>query len=689
MMPTTRQLLQRSDALVFDDPCKEVSSRSRWSDLVWRLDTDDPGYGVDGIAVRWWPGRDDGEAPSPADLAIMEWMKRLAWLGLFYPGLTFVKKVTGLGAVAARCASLVRFMSERSLIDFAALTPEVVDDYLRWISEKLSWQADGPSGEWSVRRSAFHRLLPLVYIWRARRHLEAAGVPVPVTDPLRGAAALKLAKQICDWAVEALPAVPEEAFMRIVNAAADVVLVHSRDVFAAQEIWFAQTGGTGTKSTRAIGGRALAEFRCRTADASKTPWPRHLRESTSGEACSAPLGLRRMISALRSACVIILLATTGLRIREIVAIPGGRSLDAALPDCLSAQVSSDGLLEVFSVTSRLTKQQIVPLETDWLVGSRPTGIGPLPLAARALEMLERLMAPWRTMAHDIEAGSAMLVRLPNTGMPRAGRGVHRATTENVINSLYEFYRVFAGLDSLPDTSCDLAGTDLRLIKETRGRCISVRQYRKNYAQYLLRIDSGLLPAIRTQLHHMRIATTQLAYTGNDPRTLSGPDDEQRLRGSRAIAALLGMEPGTGGRLAELISSYRKGEQAQTDGGLDSAGTAMRVIDETGLRLIPGDHGWCGIAFAPHLSRCNARSGRANFLNLSPDPRYRNPSTCGGCSVFAFDASHRKFWVNRRNTNRDIWEKACGLGVEADYRVAENRMKQAQAFLELIDGGVKP
>lgn len=683
MMTTTSDLLYSADALKFDDPNKMVSTVSLFTDLTWRLNTNDPGYARGFTMVYWWPARADDESPTPQQLAIIDHMKRLAWVGLFHPALTFAKKVTALSPVAYGFASLLRFMTDLDLADFADLTPEVVEDFVQWTADDLRQREELRSGEAQVRGVAFQRLLPIVHIWKAREHLAAVGVPVPIEDPLQGLSALKVTRRICNVVNEPLPAIPDEVFLRIVNAATDVVLIHADDVLAAQNLWLKNTPGFGTIWSRMRAQEALAQFRCSTSGTSNTPWPRDLLDPlVNADGATPTYGLRRMITTLRDACVIVILATAGLRIREIVSINGGRTFDAGLPDCISSEVSSDGLLEMFNVTSRLTKGQILPLESFWLLGSRPNGIGQLPLAAHAVNILETLMAPWRVHSLDLEARGALMVNLPHAGLPQSGQEIRRITTNTLVNSLYDFYRTFSGLQHLPDVSADGTATDLRPIKTSLGRCILVRQYRKNYAQNLLRIDSGLLPAIQRQLHHMRMATTQLSYTGNDPRVLGSASSEQRMSSNRAIAGLLGMAEGNGagGRLAELISSY----EAARD--LNDEGLSVEELAEMGLMLIPADHGWCGIQFAPHLSRCNGISNTASFLNRDPDLRHRNPSTCGGCPVFAFDRTHRPFWLNRVNANQEIWEKACAIGLQEDYRVAEKWMKQAANIIAKMDEG---
>lgn len=682
-MADTSELLRRSDVLEFGSPDKPVSTLSRWSDLTWRLNTNDPGYVGGCIPVRWWPSREEEDLPTPSELAILDDMKRLVWLGLFHPALTFTKKATGIPIIAYGCASLLRFMTENSLVDFADLTPDVVDEFVTWTADDLRGREKLRSGKGKVGRIALHRILPLLYIWKAREYLRSVGVPVPMADPLRGSSAFEVTRQICKETIEPLPAIPNEAFLSIVNAAADIVLVHADDVLAAQNIWLENTGTFGTVWSRMRAKKALAAYKCKTTGKTTTPWPCDLLDPMINSDGIAPtLGLRRMITTLRDACVIIVLATAGLRIREIVAIAGGRVANTELADCISSGVSSDGLLELFSITSHLTKGQILPLETSWLLGSRPNGIGPLPLAAHAVNVLETLMAPWRIHSLDPEANGALIVNLPRKGLPRSGSKVHRIATTTLISSLHDFYRVFCGLDRLPDVSADGTATDLRQIKKTQGRCLSVLQYRKSYAQNIVRIDSGLMPAIQRQLQHMRISTTQLSYIGNDPRVLGSSNDEQRMSSFKAIAAFLGLTEGngTGGRLMELISSS---EQAMDQ---DAESLSVEDLDELGLALISVDHGLCGIQFAPNRSRCNGLSGNASFLNREPDLTRRTPSVCAGCDVFGFDRTHRPFWAKRLKVNREIWEQACARGLEDNYKVAEFRMKQAASIIAKIDKG---
>jgi hypothetical protein len=68
-MPTTLELLQRSDVLDFGED-KMVSSRSRMTDAVWRLDTAEPGYSASGISCCWGPGLTTSDGTSVADCIV-------------------------------------------------------------------------------------------------------------------------------------------------------------------------------------------------------------------------------------------------------------------------------------------------------------------------------------------------------------------------------------------------------------------------------------------------------------------------------------------------------------------------------------------------------------------------------------------------------------------------------------------
>lgn len=690
-MPTTQSLFAREDLFDVHDPERPVSSASRLGDLVWRLDSQDPAYPDAGITVGW---RAEAAAEGPIsenEARLTLDMQRLAWLCLVDPAVSEVCKPATLRPVAQGCRALVRFMIERGLRTFSDLTPDVAEDYARWVADELRRSAARREVEEISYGNALMLLTPLSLLWKARRHLSASNVPVPIENPLRTRTAYSVAKEIGDLAADTLPAIPEEIFRRIVNAACDVLLVHADDVLRAQQVWFEQTGGIGVGDDRHVAMQRLADLAMPSSGRSATWWPRSLCDPKIATRGSATGGLKHLIDALRDACAIIVLATSGLRVGELLAAPGGRSIDGMLPLCLRTRRSEDGLIETFSLSSTLFKRQVVPLETDWLVGSRPTNVGPLPLGALALDVLERLMAPWAALAGDARSRASLLVKFHSErGLPRSGGSITRMTSTNLSHSIRRFYSTFLRFDDLPDRSSDMKGTDLRELAETRGAHLLVQQYRTTYVQTLMRIDSGLLPAIRSQLKHMRMATTQMHYAGNDPRVLGSADSEQRREAGATLSSFLGFVDGAmsgHGRLADLIDRSTASPAATTTRGEQPI--SAEELAGLGIGLIPCDHGYCGIQLAPHLSRCNQIAGNASFLSLKPDERHRSPTTCLGCRLFGVNTTHLAFWQRYHDVNRDIWEAAKKAGACDDYRVAKARMKRAAAILKLISGDKKP
>ena len=128
--------------------------------------------------------------------------------------------------------------------------------------------------------------------------------------------------------------------------------------------------------------------------------PQSDASAEAGERIWAPTGLRRLVVALRDACLLLVVGTTGMRLGELLAIRGGRATGATLPDCIVVRRSEDGMFDLFFVVSSVDKGHSVPTVDEWLLGSAVTGSTTLPLPVQAIVTLEDLMSPWRPHATD-------------------------------------------------------------------------------------------------------------------------------------------------------------------------------------------------------------------------------------------------------------------------------------------------
>ena len=677
----TQELLARSDAFSVE-PSRYVSSRSRLEDDVWDLDTDDPGHPAHGVRIRWWTRRDELGPPDEPEMRLLLIFKKIAWLALT-DSFGLASKPAGLFGFGPDSCRFVRFLAARGICGLDEITPALIEAYCTAVvTEHEQAHPDDCDADRTVAQALARLLRVPSIIWRARRRLGRAGLAVPASDPLAGATP-------ADWAESSMAAaearvlpIPAEVFLQIVNTAAEMVTEHASEILHAQERWFDMMQGNGSEQSRRRRATThLRTIRFKPRAPSSLPWPSTLVDpAVPGFGDKPSVNLIRLILALRDACAIIILATTGVRPSEFVAIPAGWNDADGLPDCIRRERTADGLMEVFLMRSRLTKGQIVPVDEEWVIGSSPTGSAVRPLAVTALIVLERLLTPWRALSSDPVARRSLYVRPAGRGLSLEPAGVKRPLLNHFNRELRRFYSAWVDFDALPDRSDDHLGTPLDSFRRNQGATIQSKQFRKNYSQYLLRTDSGLLPALRRQYKHTSVITLQYSYTSNSPAILTGVQDEHRLASVRAIADMLGQgSAGRSGRLPEIIARHTG----------DSANQDMRVFDATeadarGLALIPGEHGSCGIAWAPHLSRCNQLAGAASFFNTVPSFRHRNPTTCSGCPVFSADKSNLEFWRRRHANYEAIWNDACAAGLEDDYKVADTRRRSALAHVKILE-----
>ena len=110
--------------------------------------------------------------------------------------------------------------------------------------------------------------------------------------------------------------------------------------------------------------------------------------------------LRSLICSIRDACSIVIQSETGLRVSELCGLEPGIDQESGLPTNVRVRRSYSGLNEMFYVDGRLFKTVPTSERVEWLVGSRPVGSNEIPPPVRGLDVLTRLLDPWRQLARD-------------------------------------------------------------------------------------------------------------------------------------------------------------------------------------------------------------------------------------------------------------------------------------------------
>lgn len=360
--------------------------------------------------------------------------------------------------------------------------------------------------------------------------------------------------------------------------------------------------------------------------------------------------VRQLVLAIRSACHIVIQATTGMRISEICGLKGGIDEATGLPRSVTVQDGLAGLTEIFIVRSDLSKTEDTPRAVPWVLGYRPKGSTDLPPAVQAMVALDRLLAPWRALlgTDDLFVGFA-----GNRSLPKTFKGVRRISTERLRIDFKEFIAGWVDLTSLPDEAeRKTQDKDLVPYRESQGRIIKTHQLRKSLGHFAANIDRRLLPMLQMNFHHVSAAMTDGAYTGNPilERDINDVRHQDLAFASLDIArGASGMAGRYGERLEQKIV-HELGARIAGVSDEDAYLEAFVYVEEAGItRMFFEPYGICGALSASKMA-CHEVGGTADVARwesrLTPNYETRQPSLCAGCACFAIARRHRPYWESR-------------------------------------------
>jgi integrase len=677
--PTTQQLALLPDALVPTGPKQWVSSRSRWEDGIWRLDYDyygAPGHG----ATLYWP---DDIAPWCIEL-----LKKVIW-SLVVAAAGRPVSTSTLGSLSSAAAILGRFITNGEYLDLSELDETAIcfltenlketaqhidqDDYedididepdeLEDLEEREEYLDCGTGSEgdetndWRIRtagklshslvRSVFH-LIAMIH--RQRHALRAMGLEVGDVDPLAGETPLSWAARVRPPAERVSQPIPDDLAIPLMTAADRLLGTPADEVIDLQERYLhAQGRAVGDKATakeRRAGDKSVAGRPFAVLVGEIVPWhPVLPQRGPDGQAEPIPNSIRELVVLIRDACVITLLQLTGIRIGEIVALRAATDPTTGLPMCVVKVRSASGERDLFYAESYVNKGRDVPERELWLIGCTAAGSNALPIPVRAIQILQRLLAPWRELALDERARVSLLVCLNKRGLPETPNGVGAPTISNITRSLKRAYGRLIDWHALPDRARN--GVSLARFKRTEGWCIHGSHWRKNFATNILRADSRLLNAVRRHFKHMNLATTEGEYVGHSIEVLEDIDEAQVQMTLRFLRDHTRGGAPTIGRTGTLIKRNLKRIALMEEGGYPDIGKDMAEVlraSETGLWH--ADHGSCAINVSPGHARCHQVAGTVTYLNDRPNFEEQRAELCAGCRCFVADGSNLPYWRQR-------------------------------------------
>jgi integrase len=641
-----------------------VSTKSNWYSPVWWIDNPTPGTPKDVSCIPWDFMLPDGSRFTDAKhAALLDSFRRVVWSLLVDPRDGKAWKPSTLGSFGIGMRTMVRWMiangyRELSALDGAA-SAEFLEDLPRILGrgavggERMREQDKEPDAKELTHAAIHMRIRVWAQIFRQGAVLVDAGLTPMPESPFDGVDPRTVANRMMPLVVEQIPPLPDEVVLPVLREATRW-LDKAEEIIESQARYFADKANP----TGIIGERQRGQ-------------------------------VRNEFDRLADACIILVQALTGMRIGEICGLLGGWDEQAGLPICVIKRPSKTGLNELFYLCGELAKTRATAEGVEWLLGSRPRDSDVLPLPVRALIALERLMAPWRALCQ----ADRLIVRfrqargvlpLKSLDDETSGAALTVALGPRLNRTMRYFIAAEVDLSGLPDTNAK--GEDLQVYRESRGHCIRTHQWRKTFAHYVLltRPSRSMLVSVSQHFKHLSLAMTEEGYVVKDPFLRHAMEAT-----SSASAVEFFMEAGRGkaltGRMGDLIAQHHDELQRMIDGDPDASYKRVEQwVRMHDIRIFFTEHGKCAIALNPTEARCHDVAGTTSLFNKAPNFEARHPGLCAGCALYIVDADHSNFWRERYIENTILYEDAKRGGLGQQYRVADERARQAAAMLRHLD-----
>jgi integrase len=540
-------------------------------------------------------------------------------------------------------------MIEHNIGNMSELTPVVIRDYLEDLGkDKGTGDIDDAGLDPTALRTYVQ---PLDYIWWAREALANVGVARLDERPLGSEPVARICEKITKKVGGSIPALDDRDFIHIVNMAWRYVSEHGDALIEANN--------------------AIASFReeeiARTGHAR-----RNTREKFhhAGDAAFKATGvanakvLRKKVKLLRTACIILIQATTGMRVSELVDLRSRSRHDHnGLPATVEIQRTIDDQYELFFVCGRVFKTTPSSAEAKWVCGLRPVGSDYLPPPIHAIQVLERLDEGWRRMAGIENLYIGFL--LTKEGFPRALKNIVSLGTRTANQHQQEWVKEIGGI---------------------KGDRFTTHMWRKTFAQYMVRTMPGLLPAIAQHFKHVTMAMTEQGYLKGKTGDLELNDLIQAERYRQAAIlmheAVTGHKPIAGPKAAWIRSEveklkHRLGNRPSSEIRQD----LEQIVKDNDFKLWDSDFGYC--VFAAEGPKCHSLTGSLGaWTRRAPNLAERSPPRCIECPHFAVAGDHEDFWHQRLVLNRSKWEQVQDDGRTPPAIAARFRERARQAEIVL-------
>ncbi|ELX10182.1 phage integrase [Janthinobacterium sp. HH01] len=684
----------------------QVSDKSQFKDWVWFVNNLNPGVKGGKSKINWAMTLFDGSILTDAQHAQrLQWAKILVLTLLVLPARRHRTGAGSLPQLQRQLKWLLSWMSNNGYHYPHELTPTVIEQYLDYLPSYLATiSLDEEIGV----ATAAQAVTALINLWNQRDALSKMGVQSLQRHPFGGLGAQTIAKGLATKAQGWIKPLPDEVAIPLLNKAAWFLGTPADDVLKLLDVVRFPRTGTNVRTSQKITGKSgkrvskaihfLDSFEFSILEGESNPWHEKIDlafEQSSDLRAARISRVRELWEAVRDAAAIIVQGTSGMRLSELLGILAGLEDATGLPKNVRLEMSATGLFQWFVIRSQLSKtEEGLPREVDWVLGMRPVGSKEIPLAVRALKILNQLHEPWRACA---STDRLILANRQGCSLPSPSVPLDAMSTDMANRAMQRFITRWVDLSSLPDESVrKTEDNDLVRWRECKGDAFRTHMLRKTWAQFALACDSRLLPAIQMQFHHLSLAMTESGYIGRNPLLLAELDSISTQKTNLTIFEIIVGKNKVAGRMGEQLEQTLEKLRAETD-ELPTSDKWKQVVGWTerkDLKMFFTPHATCCPTRTSEM-RCHDESKSPIWLRQAPNPATREPSLCAGCACAIMDKSHEPFWSDRyvgcevSLRQADLAGAHSGMFREIRFRAGQARsiLKKFGADLDALDARV--
>jgi hypothetical protein len=573
---------------------------------------------------------------------------------------------------------LAKFMLDHGATSLASFTSKLSWEYVSYFEEK--WEEGGllVGRPRKATFSSAYRVLNIVrQIYDQRHRMREQGVGYISQAPFSGRTPYDVVTNEIglqkDGKLKPIPgrvaiATLSEAFKWVTERADDVLALQDFALRAIADLPYA----AGNDEIR----KFVAEYEFSLDPDTGRPWRPAVtvctRTTLDGRVVKLSLiqSLRRLILNLVSACTICIQGCTGLRAHELIGLDAAKVKSRL--KCIERRRSSDGLMEMFFVEGISAKRSVAKVQ--WLFGSRPVGTNYTPAPIRAIETLDCLLAPWRSLGRR---NSLLVTFSKGKGLPRQAGSIGRFTASSLTSAQKEF-----AADALARTT-EMSSSEIVL----EARAIRAHRWRTTFAHFVFSTSPRMLVPLRDHFKHLSEAYTDTGYIGADASLLEDMEGERVQATAELMLQMSLGRPVGAGSVQHLVDRHRDKLAASIEAmsGATSLEKATALVKSQDIRLWDGAYATCFIGILPSGAKCAEKSRLPISLRLAPNFAMRSPDVCAKCRCCLILPDQRDFWQERLEKNRQIVEENVRLGSAlTTTSIAGRRVKQCQSILKVLD-----